>query len=189
MARVGLTPEVVVRAAVDLADEHEADDVTLAMVAERLGVRPPSLYNHVDGLDDLRGRMAVVAVERLAEACREAAMGRSGEDALVAIARSYRETARRHPGTYPLTQVARDDADWQRAAERALSPILASLAGMGLEGETAIHAVRSMRSALHGFVSLETGGGFGRDEPVDASFEYLVAMIVSGLTAPSPRAR
>jgi AcrR family transcriptional regulator len=182
MPRAGLTAAVVVETAAALVDEAGAADLTLAAVAERHGVRPPSLYNHVDGLDDLRRRVAVDAVDRLAETCRAASMGRSGPEALGAVAVAYRSWALDHPGTYALIQMARPgDEEWERSADRLLEPILATLAGMGVEGDEAIHAIRVFRSALHGFVMLETGSGFGLDLPVDASFDRLVDTIVVGI--------
>jgi hypothetical protein len=40
-----------------------------------------------------------------------------------------------------------------------------------------------MRSAVHGFVALESAGGFGIPLDVDDSFEWLVSALVSGFTA------
>jgi AcrR family transcriptional regulator len=182
MPRAGLTAAVIVATAADLVDEAGAAALTLVAVAERHGVRPPSLYNHVDGLADLRRRVAVDAVDRLAEACRAAAMGRSGPEALGAVAIAYRSWALDHPGTYALIQVARPgDEEWERSAGRLLEPIIAILAGMGVDGDDAIHATRAFRSALHGFVMLETGSGFGIDLPVETSFHHLVDTIVAGI--------
>src|SRR5262249_53912537 len=58
MPRAGLDSESVVAAAAAMADEDGLEAVTLTRLAGRLGVRTPSLYAHVRGLDDLRGRLA-----------------------------------------------------------------------------------------------------------------------------------
>jgi hypothetical protein len=55
------------------------------------------------------------------------------------------------------------------------------LAGWGFEGDDALHRVRVIRAALHGFVSLEAGGGFGLPLDLDASFELLIDVLVTGL--------
>ena len=47
--------------------------------------------------------------------------------------------------------------------------------GYGISGSDAIDAARFVRSVLHGFVSLELGGGFGMPQSVDSSFDRLVA--------------
>jgi hypothetical protein len=59
--------------------------------------------------------------------------------------------------------------------------LLAILRGYGLEGDDAIHAARAVRSALHGFVSLEAAGGFGLPVELDASFERMVGALARGL--------
>ncbi|EXG79754.1 TetR/AcrR family transcriptional regulator [Cryptosporangium arvum] len=179
MPRAGLTPAVVVAEAARLADEVGLDKLTLAVVAQRLGVALPSLYKHVKGLDALRGHIAALAAGELADALSEAAVGRSGPDALLAMADAYREYALTHPGRYPATTRAPqpDDAAHARAAERALTTIYAVLSGYGLTGDDAVDATRTLRSSLHGFVSLESGGGFGMPHDVDRSFRRLISTL------------
>jgi AcrR family transcriptional regulator len=184
MSRAGLSPGRVVETAARLIDAHGLEAVTLASVAQELGVRTPSLYSHVGGLDDLRRSVGLRALEVLDEACRTAAMGKAGGDALRAVAGAYRTVARAHPGTYPLTQPARTgDAEWDRVSARVLEPLLAALHGMGIKGVAAIHDVRTLRSALHGFVLLELQGGFGLQVSLDRSFERMVDHVLVGIAA------
>jgi hypothetical protein len=76
----------------------------------------------------------------------------------------------------------REDADAKAAAERVVQVVLAVLRGYGLDGEQALHATRALRSALHGFVSLEAQQGFGLPLSLDESFSVLVTTIDRGLT-------
>jgi Tetracyclin repressor-like, C-terminal domain len=147
------------------------------------GVRTPSLYNHVGSLDDVRRRVALLALAEIGDALRDAAVGRARDDALVAIARAYRAYARAHPGRYAATQraPAAGDEELGATAGRAVDVLLAVLGGYGIEGEDAIHAARAVRSALHGFVALETGGGFGLPVALDESFDRMVAALARGL--------
>ncbi len=187
MARAGLSTEAVVSAAAALADREGLDAVTLARLAADAGVRPPSLYAHVDGLDDVRRRLAIRGALELAAALRVAATGRSGGDALRALAAAHREYARRHPGSYLAAQraPAKDDAEAKAAAGEAVDVLRAVFAGYGLEGDDAIHAARAVRAALHGFAMLETGGGFGIKLDVDESFARLVDLLDRGLAQAS----
>jgi uncharacterized protein (UPF0276 family) len=62
-----------------------------------------------------------------------------------------------------------------QAVSRAVVEISADvLLGYGLKDHDAIDAIRAYRSALHGFVSLETGGAFGLPRDLDRSFDQLV---------------
>jgi AcrR family transcriptional regulator len=183
MARAGLTPDAVVAAAATLADREGLEAVTLARLAADAGVRPPSLYAHVDGLDDVRRRLAIRGARELAVALREAATGRAGGDALRAIAAAHRAYARAHPGTYLAAQraPAPNDAEARAASDEVVDVLRAVLAGYGLEGDDAIHATRAVRAALHGFATLEAGGGFGIKLDVGESFARLVELLDRGL--------
>jgi AcrR family transcriptional regulator len=180
MPRAGLDPQAVVSAAARIADADGLDAVTLARLAGELGVRTPSLYSHVAGLDDLRRRLAARGARGLADAMQEAAAGRAGADALHAVATAYRAYAREHPGSYLAAQRAEHVRD-DEAAARAVRVVRAVLAGYGFAGDEAIHAARTVRAALHGFAALEAGGGFGMSQPVDVTFERLVELLDRGL--------
>jgi AcrR family transcriptional regulator len=183
VARAGLSTAAVVGAAADIADREGLAGLTLAAIASAVGVRTPSLYNHVQGLDDVRRRLALRGIQELADVLRDAAVGRAGDDALVSMAHAYRAYAQRHPGRYAAAQRAPDasDAELAAAAGGAVGVLLAILRGYGLEGDEAIHAARAVRSALHGFVSLEAAGGFGLPVELDASFERMVGALARGL--------
>jgi AcrR family transcriptional regulator len=176
MPRRGLDAEAIVTAAARLADEQGLESVTLARLANELGVKAPSLYAHLGGLGDLRERLGARGARELAGAIGAAATGRARSDALHAVADAYREYARAHPGTYAALQRARGDA-----GRAAVDVVLAVLRGYGLEGDDAIHATRVIRSALHGFVLLEAEGGFGLELSVDESFARMVAALDKGL--------
>jgi AcrR family transcriptional regulator len=183
MPRAGLTPDRVVREAGDLADEGGLTALTLSALAGRLGVRQPSLYKHVNSLDGLRRGISLAAKQDLGDALRRAAVGRSGPDAVRAIATTYRSWVLEHPGRYAATVRAPqpDDEEDQRASAEVVSVVLAVLAAFDLDDDAAVDAARALRSAIHGFVSLEAAGGFGLPRDVDRSFEFLIDAVVAGL--------
>jgi AcrR family transcriptional regulator len=182
MPRAGLDSEGVVGAAAELVDADGLDALTLAGLAARLGIRAPSLYAHVDGLPDLRRRLADRGARELARALQSAATGRAGRDALAAVADAYRAYAIAHRGSYAALQVA-SEVGGSEAAQQLVDVVVAVLRGYGLEGEDAIHAVRAIRASLHGFVALETGGGFGMPLDLDESYARLVSTLDQGLRA------
>ena len=183
MPRRGLDRARVVAAAGDIADAEGLDAVTLARVAQQFGVRSPSLYNHVAGRDGLLRALAAQSTRELAAALRRAATGRSGADAVAAVADAQRDYALAHPGRYATTVAApaAGDAEHEAAAEDAVDVIAAVLRGAGLDGDELIHGVRALRSAVHGFAAIEAAGGFGLPLDRDASFRRLVDALASGL--------
>ena len=188
MPRAGLTPDVVVATAADLVDEIGYDGLTLARLADRLGVAAPSLYKHVDGLPAIRRGVAIIGVRELGDALRSAASGPPATDPgarLRSIAKAFRDYAGRHPGRYAATvrAAAPGDAEHVAASDAALEPVLSVLAELGLTGGGAIDAARGLRSLLHGFVVLEAAGGFGIPQDVDRSFERSVDALLEGIAA------
>lgn len=184
MARsTGLDQATVVHAAADLADQHGLDQLTLAQLAAHLEIRTPSLYNHIDGLPGLRRELALLGLHQLAECKGRAAMGVAGEAAVRAVTQAYREYVHQHPGLYAATLRAPDptDAELQQAAKRVVEIILAALAAYNLADEDALHAVRGLRSIVHGFATLELAGGFGMPLDRDESFRRLVQIFIGGL--------
>jgi AcrR family transcriptional regulator len=173
-------------AAAKIVQTEGSAGLTLSRVALEVGVKPPSLYNHIDGLDAVRRDVAMRAVTELGNRLAAAAMGRSGREALRAIAAEMRAYAAENPGLYELSVQARpDDEEYAQASMRPVEPVLAVLRAYDLEGDEAIHAARTLRAALHGFVSLERVGGFGLDVDADASFEWLVERLAATLE-PAP---
>jgi AcrR family transcriptional regulator len=183
MPRAGLSAERVVQEAEVLADEVGLGQVTLAALAERFGVRQPSLYKHVDGIDAVRHAISVRAKRELADVLGRAAVGRSGQDAVIAIASAYRAWALKHPGRYAATVRAPlvGDAEDEAASLAAVGVVTDVLDGYGLSGEDAIDATRALRSALHGFLALEAASGFGLPVDIDRSFQRMVLAVAGGL--------
>lgn len=183
-SRAGLDRAAVVDAAATLADAAGGREVTLADLAAHLGVRTPSLYNHITGQEGLRRELALLGVRELGARLGRAAIGKAGDDAVLALARAYRTFARERPGVYATTlrAPAPDDEALRAASEEVLAVLRAVLESYGLRDESAVHAIRGLRSLLHGFVSLELAGGFGLPVDVDESFVRLVRVFVGGLS-------
>jgi AcrR family transcriptional regulator len=183
MPRSGLDTARVVAQAATIADSDGLAEVTLARVAAALGVRAPSLYNHVDGLPGMLRLLTLLSLGELTDVMRDAAVGRSGADALAAVAHAYRGYALEHPGRYAATirAPAPDDEELFAAGSRAVEVIVAVLGAWGFSGDQVLHRVRVVRSALHGFISIEAEGGFGLPLSLDESFELILETLVAGL--------
>ena len=185
-ARTRLTKEAVVQAAADLINTEGPNALSLNRLAEKLDIRTPSLYNHVDGLPGLQRELAVMNAGLLADCLNEAAIGKSGAELFMDVAEAFRNYVKEYPGLYLSTlrssaNQAVQDEDLMREEQRALKIALAVMASLGLQGEDAIHAVRAFRSMVHGFATLEVAGGFGLPEDCDESFRRLVEALVAGL--------
>ena len=166
MTRERLTPDRLVLAGAELADEVGFGQVTVSAIARRFGVGVSSLYTHVQGSADLRTRIALLALDELADRGAAALAGRAGRDALVALANVYRDYAREHPGRYDAARLRLDPATAAASAgPRHAEMTRAILRGYDLTEPDQTHAVRLLGSVFHGYVSLELAGGFDHSAP------------------------
>jgi AcrR family transcriptional regulator len=174
MARAGLSTGRLTRAAADMADEVGFEKVTVSALARRFGVKDASLYSHVKNMQDLRTRVAVLALAELADRVAAALAGRAGKEALVAFACAYRDYAKEHPGRYTAAQLRLDpETAAASAAGRHAEMARAILRGYALPEPDQTDAVRLLGSVFHGYVTLETAGGFDHSRAsraVDASW-------------------
>lgn len=186
--RAGLDRAAVVEAAAKLVDEEGIEQLSLGRLAERLGIRTPSLYNHVEGLPGLRHELAVYSARDLLAHLTRATIGASRGEAIRALADAYRAYAKQYPGRYALTLQAPPAEDTQMAAlgEELVNVLWAILRPYHFSDETGIHAIRSLRSIVHGFVSLEAAGGFAMPIQLDDSFHWLINLYIAGLQSLAP---
>jgi AcrR family transcriptional regulator len=186
VARAGLTENLVVAEAERMADEVGLANVTMAALAQRLGVRQPSLYKHVTNLPALRRAIGLRTTTALTEELARAAVGRSGDEALLAMARAFREWVKAHPGRYQAGQRAPDRGDtaYEAAAAGVLELFGSVLSAFDLTGDDTIDAIRSLRAAMHGFVSLELLGGFAIPLDIDRSYERLITAVIDSFSTP-----
>ena len=183
--RRGLTREGVIDAAIELVEVEGAAALSLSRLARDLRVKPPSLYNHVGGLDSLHRDIGLRVVRTLTDRLRSAVMGRAGREALHAVSVEFRSYVTAHPHLYEFSVRARpDDEEYELATIQAIEPVLIVLRSYGLDDADTIHAARALRSALHGFVSLEIAGGFGFDVDIDQSFHRLIDRLIDGFESP-----
>ena len=187
--RVGLSATVVLEAAAKLADERGFEQLSLAELAAKFRVKPPSLYNHIESLEALKRGLALRALRELAEVLGKAAIGKSRDDAVRSLARAQREFVKRRPGLYQATQraAAANDAEMTHASDEVVNICLMVLNGYGLDRRAALHALRGLRSAVHGFATLENAGGFGIPLNIDESFSWLLECFIAGLNAAAAR--
>ncbi|MCB8877916.1 TetR/AcrR family transcriptional regulator [Acidisoma silvae] len=183
MVRAGLDKEIVVRAAISIADSEGLASLSIAKLAAVLGVKAPSLYNHILSLDMVKDDLTRQGMLLLLDITRDAMAGVEARKALEALGHAQRNFARDHPGLWAGAQMP--VAGWSKATQKVanvyIGLVLAVLRGYGITDDAAIHSARVIRASLKGFIDLELGGGFGYPEDVDVSFDTLLKNLDSGL--------
>ncbi|MBS8266806.1 TetR/AcrR family transcriptional regulator [Mesobacillus boroniphilus] len=182
--KIALDKNTIVLAAAELANNYGSEYITLASLAKKLNIKPPSLYNHFDGLPGIKRELATFALEKLYNSLEEEAEGKSqGKEAVVALSQAYFTFARRNPGLYEFALSAPDPADERvhDIGNKIVGIVVSAIQPFGLEEKETIHAVRGLRSLMHGFASLEQKGGFGMPLDLDESYQLAVIAFIRGL--------
>jgi AcrR family transcriptional regulator len=174
-----LDTETVVDAAERLVSQQGWSALTMAALAEALGVRPPALYRHVGSLDDLRIKLNLRLIDGMVTAVRSAVMAQSREDGLRALARAYRRFAHEHAGLF-RAPLPFDHAEVRAQFARAGEAAHAVLRSFGLDDEQIVIATAQLAAVFHGFVVIELANGL---EWVDAerAFDGLIDLFADAM--------
>lgn len=181
-----LDKATLVRVAADVADRDGWSNLTLSQVAKEVNRHVTSLYAHVDSLDALRREVALLALKELADEVWKSALGRSGEEALVAIAAVERAYSRDHPGrsTAMFTFSRSDDEELRARGLRLAEPIRATFRSFGLDDEQIALAHSVFSSALRGLVLAEITDTFAFGD-LDQTHDQLIRLFVVALSSGS----
>ena len=185
-----LSREIIVNAALTFLDRESWDALTINALAAQLGTKGPSLYNHVDSLEDLRRAVRMRVIDDIITMLTRVAEGRVGDDAVLVMASAYRSYAHHHPGRYSAftrMPLGGDDPEYTAATRGAAAPVIAVLSSYGLDFEQAFYAALEFWSAMHGFVLLEMTGVMDDIIDTDTVFSDMVLRLAAGMERRSER--
>ncbi|WP_102693616.1 TetR/AcrR family transcriptional regulator [Rummeliibacillus pycnus] len=174
---------IVLQKSINLIDENGLDELSLSSLAKELQIRPPSLYNHINSLSELKQALAIQGLKELYQYMLHAAIGKSGDDAIRNLSYAYVQFVRTHPGLYDTTTrfPNPEDPELQHQQQLIVELVMQVLEAYGLQKEMSIHMVRGFRSILHGFTSIEQTGGFGMPLDTDQSLSLLIDTFIRGI--------
>jgi AcrR family transcriptional regulator len=178
-----LSRDGIVEGALMFLDREGWDSLTINALAMQLGTKGPSLYNHVNSLEDLRRAVRIRVIDDIITMLNRVGEGRARDDAILVMAGAYRSYAHHHPGRYSAftrMPLGGDDPEYTAATRAASAPVIAVLSSYGLDGQEAFYAALEFWSAMHGFVLLEMTGVMD-DIDTDVVFSEMVMRLAAGL--------
>lgn len=182
--KAGLDKKKIIKAAADMADKKGIANVTLKVLAEELGIKPPSLYKHFSGgLEELNKELMLYGWRSLESEITRAAIGKAKDDAIIAICYAYRNFVAKHKGLFEAMQWYNmyQSEEHLKATEGTVSILFQVLEAYGLSEEQKVHIVRMLRGFLQGFVSIESHGGYGNPTPLNETFDFALKTILNGI--------
>lgn len=178
-----LTKEAVIQAASAVADAEGLDHLSLKAVAEKLHIRTPSLYNHIDCLDDLLRAVAHRGMRQMNERMQHAAIGKTGAAAIRAVAAEYLAYMTAHPGVYETIQWA----TWHGTDETAsifndyASLLTTLIASCPFAPEHTDEILDMLTGLIHGFATLQLRYAFSDPEKVQRRLGSALDTLLAGV--------
>lgn len=174
--------EQIIAAGRELLEEGGVDAVTMQAVADRVGVRAPSLYRHVRDRGTL---LEVVAAATVAELAERAEAVRDDRDPRVSIASSMgelRRFAQERPQGYALAFGVAPGAPRPSLGEiqRSVQPLLDAMTAL-LGPGPALEAARLVTAWAHGFIMMEHAGAFRMGGDLDVAWAWGLERLVAAL--------
>jgi len=192
MVHKGLNKEAVVKAAMKIIEENGYENFSMRLLADKLGVKTASLYNHVSSMEELYTEIGLHALMLLKQMQLDSIGGRQKDDAVYALAESYRRFAKEHRELYKVIMGIPKvpNAILEEAAAQIIDPIMQVLSEYDIEKSAGMHWQRVLRSIMHGFISQEDAGYFSHfDVNTDESYRVAIRCFLDGLHADGQKRR
>ena len=177
----------IVQAGRDILESDGLARLTMQAVAERVGVRPPSLYKRVRDRDNLVGLITEATVRDLGERLAAVDAGVDARAALASMAQAIRAFAHSRPAGFALIFTPRADPGRPdvETLTKAVAPVL-RVAAMLAGEEHALEAARTVTAWAYGFLSMELAGAFNLGGDVDRAYEFGISRLTNALAARRP---
>lgn len=184
MARKGLTEEIVIDAAARLIAEKGYDNFSLHSLAAELGIKTASLYNHIVSSQKLVAKVGERVLLQLKQTIRNDTDGKTGTEAIEALANGYRRFALENPELYQLILLIPElgDNEFSNTGMTLMADLYELLSPFCLSREEQVHIGRMIRSTMHGFISLEQAGFFSKPYDADSSYHYMIDSLIQMLS-------
>lgn len=176
--------EIILQAALEIVDEDGINELSINALARKLEIQPPSLYNHLKNLEDLRVQVSVVVHVEIADWIKKAIKRKENKKAVIAMAESWRDYALKYPGRYKLSSSfpAQDSEEWHSVYVGLRDLTTEILKNAYTVSDADIRsAARAIRSLVHGFVMFELAGGWSQIIGIDKSFKKSIELMMKGL--------
>lgn len=182
MARAGLDEKKVIEKAAQLANEKGMSYVTMKTLAEYLGIKTPSLYNHVKSQDDLYEKIMIYGWQQLSDKLADISLNVHGEEALRTFSKSFFEYATQNRGIYEamLWYNKYLNPSLEKATEKIYTIFFSITDELGIPFDKANHLLRTYRAFLQGFSSLVIHESFGNPISIQESFDLSIDVLIKG---------
>lgn len=156
----GLTPELILEAAVAIVDTDGIDALTMRRLADQVEVGTMTLYGYFRTKEEILDGMADLILGHLTP---QATPAEDPVDAVLRVAKAMREAMRRHPSVMRL--FSSRVISGTGALRGGFEGPLAVLRGAGYEGEAAVRVYGALLTYTLGFTLYQLPRPWGPEHP------------------------
>jgi AcrR family transcriptional regulator len=176
--------EQILAAAGEIGDTAGLGALTTTRLAERLRIKPPSLYQHFANIEVIKDALAMRALGEMIDLHKDVTSGRAGREALNALAHAQRTYAQARPGRYlAAMQTGPSHVVVATLRQAYVRLVAATLETYNMDPGVALEVSRSVVAALQGFVIVELNGVVGTPYETDQGYQRLLDMLDAGARA------
>lgn len=183
MPRTGLSKEEIVAKAAELANERGLSYLSVTTLADHLGIKKPSLYNHIKTIEDMHKNLMIYGWRTVSEEIVKGIDTSDEKVNLLEYGNRFYHFAMENPGVFEamLWYNKYSDDTLFSVTEGLYSFFFRQTDGLGIEREIANHLLRTYRAFLEGFIMLRIHNSFGNAISMDESFEVSMNVLISGM--------
>ncbi len=183
MAKTGLNKEKIIEFAAKKANQVGINNITVRSLANELGIKAASLYNHIESFDGLKTDIMNYGWKMLEQHMLQSAAGVSGYDAIRAMCKAFYSFATENSGIFEVmlwyNKYASEDNN--QSTDRMFDVIYRIFKSVSISKENAEHIIRTLRSFLQGFSMLVNNNSFGNPVSIEKSFEMSIDILIAGI--------
>jgi AcrR family transcriptional regulator len=185
MSNARLSKDHILDVASEIADAEGIEAINTTRLAEALRIKAPSLYRHFPNIGAIKDGLATRALGEMIDLHKDVAPGRSGRDALQALAHAQRTYAQARPGRYVLAVQGGQMrlASVASLRQSYLRLVAATVETYNIDSDAAVEVSRCLLASLQGFIVIELRGGLGSAHEADQSYDRLLEMLDAGVRA------
>lgn len=183
MSKRGLSREKVIESAAQLANEKGLKYVTIATLADYLGIKKPSLYNHIESQEDIYRGLMIYGWTQGADAIVDTIWEDDAREALRKYAKAFYEYAVSNPGIFEamLWYNKYESEELIKATKKLYVFFFFQTDKLGIERTVANHLLRTYRAFLEGFSLLVIHESFGNPISVEESLDLSLDVLMNGI--------
>lgn len=183
MPKNNISEELIIETSAHIANEIGLDNLSLKIIAEELNIKPPSLYNHIFGLDNIKEKLMIYGWKQIENKMIDSAVGVAGYEALKNMCYAFYDYATNNKGVFAamLWYNKYETQENNNSTVRLFELLFKVMKALDISEDNINHSIRTLRGFLEGFSLLVNNNAFGNPISIKESFDLSLEIIMNGI--------